>query len=400
MASSSWTKRIKAILLGVGLGLAVLMSGNWWNIYTDHVPKCPSEKNCVADFVTFYAAAQMIRDDRQALYDLERQKAYQNRIAPVEKVLPFVYPPITAAFLAPLAWFRFSTAFLLLTIVNLMLIGQSLRLLMRHLNLSTDQAQWLMLFTLGNFAVHGVVFYGQTSAIVLFFLTLHVLAQRHAERAVAGIWVGLLCVKPQYLAVPHLILLVRRRWREFIVGAAIASLLIVGIFLWIGFDGSAQYFQLASRMVSADSDWWNQWRGMHNLRVLVIYSLPKIWQAVTWWFLSAIVVAILAWVNWPTAKHTEDHGTRWIVNCLGLLIVLPHLFTHDLTLLIVPCALLLSKVKAQVPLAIGIGLVMLAILPALTYLAPPIMAIALVMLFTGSLFFRLRESGPLVSSVK
>ena len=134
MASSSWTNRIKATLVGVGLGLAVLMSNNWWNIYTHHVPKCPAEKNCVADFVTFYAAAQMIWDDRQALYDLERQQIYQNRIAPVEKVLPFVYPPITAAFLAPLAWFRFSTAFLLLTIVNLLLIGQSLRLLMRHLN--------------------------------------------------------------------------------------------------------------------------------------------------------------------------------------------------------------------------------------------------------------------------
>ncbi len=243
-----------------------------------------------------------------------------------------------------------------------------------------------MLFTLCNFAVHGVVFYGQTSAIVLFFLTLHVLAQRQAERAVAGVWAGLLCVKPQYLAVPHLILLVRRRWREFLVGAAIGSLLIVGMFLWIGFEASAQYFQLARRMVSADSDWWNQWRGMHNLRVLVIYALPEAWHAVTWWFLSAIVVGILVWVNWPAAKHTEDHASRWIVNCLGLLIVLPHLFTHDLTLLIVPCALLLSKVKPQVPLAIGIGLVMLAMLPALNYLVPTIMAIALVMLFAGSLF--------------
>ena len=78
------------------------MSSNWWNIYTHHVPKCQHE-NCVADFVTFYAAAQLIWDDRQSLYDLDRQQVYQNRIAPVEKVLPFVYPPITAAFLAPLA---------------------------------------------------------------------------------------------------------------------------------------------------------------------------------------------------------------------------------------------------------------------------------------------------------
>ncbi len=390
MASPKWTNRIKATLVGVGLGLAVLMSTDWWNIYTHHVPKCPAEKNCVADFVTFYAAGQMIWDDRQALYDLERQQAYQNRIAPVEKVLPFVYPPITAAFLAPLAWFRFPTAFLLLTTVNLLLIGQSLRLLMRHLHLTTEQAHWLLLFTLCNFAVHGVIFYGQTSAIVLFFLTLHVLAQRKAERAVSGVWAGLLCVKPQYLAVPHFILLVRRRWREFVVGAAVGSLLIIGMFLWIGLEASAQYFQLARRMVSADSDWWNQWRGMHNLRVLVIYGLPKAWQATAWWSLSAIVVAILAWVNWPAAKHAKDHATCWIVNCLGLLIVLPHLFTHDLTLLIVPCALLLSKVKPHVPLVIGIGLVMLAMLPALNSIVPAIMAIALVLLFAASLLLLTR----------
>ncbi len=390
MASPKWTNRIKATLVGVGLGLAVLMSTDWWNIYRHHVPKCPAEKSCVADFVTFYAAGQMIWVDRHALYDLKRQQAYQNRIAPVEKVLPFVYPPITAAFLAPLAWFRFSTAFLLLTTVNLLLIVQSLRLLMRRLHLTTDQAHWLLLFTLCNFAVHGVIFYGQTSAIVLFFLTLHVLAQRNAERAVSGVWAGLLCVKPQYLAVPHFILLVRRRWREFVVGAAVGSLLIIGMFLWIGLEASAQYFQLARRMVSADSDWWNQWRGMHNLRVLVIYGLPKAWQAAAWWSLSAIVVAILAWVNWPAAQHARDHASCWIVNCLGLLIVLPHLFTHDLTLLIVPCALLLSKVKPQVPLAMGIGLVMLAMLPALNSTVPAIMAIALVLLFAASLLLLTR----------
>ena len=385
MASASQINRIKAGFVGVGLGLAFLMSLNWWNIYAHHVPKCSTD-NCVADFVTFYAAAQLMWDDPQSLYDLHRQQLYQNRIAPVEKVLPFVYPPITAAFLAPFAWFEFSTAFLIMTLVNLLLIGQSLRLLIRGLHLSSDQSHWLLLFTLCNFAVHGVIFYGQTSAIVLFFLTAHVLAQRQAERPVAGVCAGLLCIKPQYLAIPHLIMLVRRRWREFLVGAAVASVLIIGLFLWIGFEASTQYFRLAHRMVSADSDWWNQWRGMHNLRVLVIYGLPPAWHALTWWLLSALIVAILIWINWPEAKHSDDHATRWIVNCLGLMIVLPHLFTHDLTLLIIPCALLLSLIKAQVRPVMGIGLAALAILPAINYLIPTIMASALLMLFIASLF--------------
>jgi arabinofuranan 3-O-arabinosyltransferase len=385
MASARWSNRVKASLVGIGVGLAFLMSFNWWNIYAHHVPKCITE-NCVADFVTFHAAAQLIWDDRQSLYDLDRQQAYQNRIAPVEKVLPFVYPPITAAFLAPLAEFDFSTAFLLMTLLNLLLIGQSLRWLIRGLNLSTDQSHWLLLFTLCNFGVQAVVFYGQTSAIVLFFLTLHVLAQRQAERPISGVWAGLLCIKPQYLGVPHLIMLVRHRWRECLVGVATATLLIIGLFLWIGFAASTQYLQLARRMVTADSDWWNQWRGMHNLRVLVLYGLPQAWHAAAWWILTTMVVGILIWINWRGANHNDDYAARWIVNCLGLLIGLPHLFTHDLTLLIVPCALLLSLVKPQVPPTLGIGLVALAILPAVNYLIPTIMAVALLILFTASLF--------------
>jgi len=68
------------------------------------------------------------------------------------------------------------------------------------------------------------------------------------------------------------------------------------------------------------------------------------------------------------------------------MIVLPHLFTHDLTLLIIPCALLLSLTKPQVRPVMGIGLAALAILPAINYLIPTIMASALLMLFIASLF--------------
>jgi len=109
--SAAAVRRIKATIFGLGLGLTFLMSTNWWSIYAYRLPKCPYP-NCVADFVTFYAQAQLLLDDRRSLYDFDKQLAYQKRIAPVDKVLPFVYPPITAAFLAPLALVPFSTAFI------------------------------------------------------------------------------------------------------------------------------------------------------------------------------------------------------------------------------------------------------------------------------------------------
>jgi len=391
MVNDAWTSRIKAIIVGLGLGLAFLMSTNWWSIYAYRLPKCP-HPNCVADFVTFYAQAHLLLDDRRSLYDLDKQLAYQKRIAPVEKVLPFVYPPITAAFLAPLAWVPFSSAFMLMTIVNLLLVGQSVRLLIRHLSLTPDQSHWLMLFTICNFGVHAVVFNGQTSALVLYFLTLHILAQRDDEKPSAGLWAGLLCVKPQYLAIPHFILLLRGRWRELLVGTVVSVTLVVGLFLWIGFEASSQYFQLVQRMVTTDNDWWNQWRGMHNLRVLAIYWLPQAWSIAIWWAVTAVVIATLAWINRRSATYNERFAARWLINSLGLLIVLPHLFTHDLTLLVIPCALLLSLSKSQVSPALGIGLVLFGILPAVNYLFPTIVALALVVAFTASLFFFAKSS--------
>ena len=59
---------------------------------------------------------------------------------------------------------------------------------------------------------------------------------------------------------------------------------------------------------------------MHNLRVLVIYGLAEAWHTAAWWVLSAIVVGILLGSIGAGLSIANDHATRWIVNCLGLLI--------------------------------------------------------------------------------
>jgi hypothetical protein len=273
-----------------------------------------------------------------------------------------------------------------MTVMNIILIATSLRLLMRGLRLSTDQSQWLLLFSLCNFGVQAVVFYGQTSAIILFFLTRHILAQRQAEARGSGLWASLLSVKPQYLPLPHFVLLLRGRWRQLLIGSSISVVLITGGFLWIGVEASRQYFQLAHRMVNTDTDWWNEWRAMHNWRALAAYWLPEPWQAPAWWAGTILVVAGLAWVNRRPMTNYANFAISWIANCLGLLLVLPHLFTHDLALLIVPCAMLVSLQEQQVSPVLGISLITLATLPVINYLLPTTMASVLVILFIGSLY--------------
>jgi hypothetical protein len=272
------SNRTKAVMLGLGLCLAFYTVGKWWKVYRYRVPDCGTSA-CMADFPTFYAQATLVWQDRAGLYDLDKQLASQRKIAPTEHVLPFVYPPSTAMLMAPLALLPFDSAFIAVTLLNVLLVGASLRQLKNHLNLGRDQWQWLMLFAICNLGVHATLYNGQTSALVLYLLTRCVLAQKQRPDYRAGLWSGLLSIKPQFLPVPHLALWMRGNHLGFFVGAALSTSLIIGGFVFIGADASQQYLQVAQRMSTITEDWWNQWRSMHNLRALTTYWLPANLQA-------------------------------------------------------------------------------------------------------------------------
>ena len=389
----AWTNRIKAVVLGLGLGLAFHTSANWWKIYATHVPEC-GKPNCIADFVTFYSEGRLALEDRHSLYNLDKQLAYQNKVASTERVLPFVYPPITASLFAPFALMSFSTAFLTISIINIALLWASVRLLIRNLPLTQDQSHWLWLFALCNFGTQAAVFYGQTSAIILFFLTRHILAQKRASGLKAGVWAGLLCVKPQYLLIPYLVLFLRRYWAGLLVGIMISAILIVGAFIVIGGEASKQYLSLAQRMVSTENDWWNDWRAMHNLRVLTTYWLPARFKTYVWLAGCVLLIVPVIASNFCAGKSDDNFAAIWVVNILALLLVIPHLFTHDLTLLILPCALLLSLFKDKVPIFIGLGLVSFAALPSVSNLFPTMIALALLILYILSVALLWRNWRP------
>src|SRR5262245_34454220 len=387
---TAWGRRLKVAAFAVGLVLSTYSIANWRSIFIEHIPPCSPE--CTSDFVTFYATAQLVVENPAALYDLDQQLAYQKQIAPLQQVLPFVYPPITALLMSPMAWLSFSNAFLLVTLINLTLLWDSLRRLNRHLGLTSDQAQWLLLITFCNYGVHQALYQGQTSVIVLYLLTRFVLSDMQADRPQTGLWIGFLCVKPQYLPVPNLILLIQAKWRALLLSIVLSVLLTAIAFLLISVDSLWQYLSLARRMATIEQDWWNQLRSMHNLRALAITWLPAGWKDYGWALSSALVIVGICWVNFRDRRRTGEFRWRWITTLLGLLLVTPHLFTHDLTLVILPCALLLSYFKARVPINVSLGLVSLGLLPIINFALPTIVAIVLLILYLVSLATCLRPS--------
>jgi hypothetical protein len=381
--SAQWTRRIQAAIAGIGLGLALHMIANWWSIYLHHVPQCGA-KNCVADFVAIYAQAMMIWENPSALYDLDQQFVYQKRVAPIDRALVSPYPPIAIVLHAPLALSSISSGFLAMTALNVLLLCAVLRRLTKALDFSRDQTQWLLLFTLCNFGVHAALSNGQSSMIVLYFLTAHLLAFEHGREIRAGVWVGMLCVKPQYLALPHFILLLHRKKLSFIAGVLLALFLTGSAFLLLGTQSLLQYLQII-RFFGTENSWINPLEAMHNLKALTGVWLPAPWNNRVWLGSAALVFLAVVWLNLRAQHLPNGFEICWICNAIALLLLTPHLFTHDLSLLIVPCALFLSLFKNHVPIWAGLGVVTIATLPAVNYLLPTIMAATLVILFALSL---------------
>ncbi len=164
-----WNNRLMAVAIGLVLAMTALTVRHWYSTFQYGYPPCD---DCRSDFPCFYAAAKLIWQSPSALYDDASQLAIQKIIDPRigDSILPFTYPPFTAVVYMPLGWLPFPAAFLGITVINLMLLGFSLRLLIARLQLTRQQSTWLILSGLCNFGVHSVLLQGQTSLIVLTLL--------------------------------------------------------------------------------------------------------------------------------------------------------------------------------------------------------------------------------------
>jgi len=389
MASSSvWTHRIAALSVGLGIAMCAVTLPCWWTIVRDHSPSCSVSK---PDFMSLYTGAKLFWTNRSALYNLEQQRLIQESIDPSrgDWVLPFFYPPFFAAFLVPLAWLRFSAAFIVMTVINIVLLATTIELLVRRLQLNRQQTYWLVLTTLCNYGVHYGLLEGQTSFIALLLLTLFMLTLRESGFASSGIWSGFLFFKPQLAGIPLLILLSNKKWRAlewaFLTLGLFALISLVGV----GTDGIKDYLALSAQAAAGDDYLRIEPEGMQNLRALTYFFFPAPWRDAVWWAGTIVLVALIVARSRASEKPNGIFFAEWITIAAALILVSPHLHSHDLTLLIIPFALVLKQVgEAVIPL-VALTLVIVGVLPLINTIAyphlPPLIPIAL-LLFLGADF--------------
>jgi hypothetical protein len=230
-------------------------------------------------------------------------------------------------------------------------------------NFPRPAALWTFAAAMVSFPLIWAMCQGQDSILLLLLFVLVYLNLKAGKDPIAGFVLALGLFKFT-LVVPFLIpFLLRRRWR-FLAGFLVGAALAVGISVWMtGINGSRQYIQLLSLLSAHPSVGYINLFLMPNVRGFLLTLLAG--HGVTlqdFNIFSAVVSVLLLMVPFLTfcgKEHSERFELWFGLNLCVALLVSPHLYWHDLTLLLLPTllaanALLKSGMRMNLTLAAAI----------------------------------------------
>ena len=183
------------------------------------------------DLLAFWAAGRLILDGHAGdLYDAAALTALQRTVIPLpigmNGYMPYINPPFAAVAFAPLAALSEPVARVAWALANLALVGAAAAWLTRGLAGRERLLGSLMIAS--SYPVYHALAEGQWSILLLVAGLVAIAAARRGAWGVAGLALAVLWIKPQFIVLPLLTLILARRWRAVagIVGAGVAAVLV------------------------------------------------------------------------------------------------------------------------------------------------------------------------------
>jgi len=243
----------------------------------------PFDPLMAVDFGAFYAAAAMVRDgDARQLGQMEAQRAAQRRVQDDEATgwrwyNAFPYPPVTSLLTAPLAALPLRTAFWVWAALGLIAATAACWLLARAVCPEMPLAATLVLVSFE--PIWDVAWWGQIDSLMLLPVAAGAIllrrepavdAQTRRRRDItAGLLLGIVALKPIFVPIPLLVLLLSRPRAALGMILSGLGLALVSVVL-VGPGGVADYIDLARfYQAFSGSPAIVEWR-MYNLRGIAI----------------------------------------------------------------------------------------------------------------------------------
>lgn len=304
------------------------------------------------DFTIFYTAGQMVRSGQTAaLYDLPAQYRMQQQFVPDVRIrqgpLPYNHPPFEALLFVPFTFVGYVPAYVLWTVINLVLLVAALALLRKHFaEIRTLSPVFLGLAAAGFFPIAIALFQGQDSILLLLILASSLVALERERDTVAGAVLAAGLFKFQ-LIIPLLLILVIRRWRLLCGFVPVALALAGGSVAMLGWRGTADYVRFVLYLEKSGAGGAIVAADMPNLRGLIA-CLPGINSgssfAMVLTLVSSMVVFLAAF--WRVRQRRDSVAFSFGLATVATILVSYHLLPYDLSLLL-PVALLLFTASGQ-----------------------------------------------------
>ncbi len=306
------------------------------------------------DFPAFLAGWNLfVNGHGDQLYDLGAQKAVQQQLIGgsfANGVLPFVNPPYVATLFGALGKLSLGVGYWVWAAMNVGLLVVLFSLLHKIVRLETKQWRRFALWAVAAAPVWSTLMGGTFSLWVCVGLAGFVLAMQEDREVSAGVWLGLVAFKPQYLPAIVVLLIARRKWRALGgFAGAMAALLAVSL-PWVGVDGYRKFLSLLLSFTNEGAKYSAHSELMWNVRGLLTRLIERgtlsaansdSWlvlkhDALTSRIALALFVCGLIGVFWARRFPLRIHLALMIC---AMVILSPHGHVHDTILMLVAVGL-------------------------------------------------------------
>lgn len=331
------------------------------------------------DFRTFYTAGYLLRTHPTELYSWSAQKWVQDHLIAPGLTPPFVSPPYAAILFAPLSMMSYGHAYLCFMVINFAVLLAVFWVARDTFNATIPIVQprpGLMLMVFLPLLV--ALLHGQLSVMLLLVCCATWTALKRGWVVLAGLILAAGICKFNLILPIAFILAIRWRWR-FLAGFAggVAAAMGASV-LFVGEHGLTMLLNLLradtlakNQSAAAQAAMTAFPLSMLNLYGLVYAAVHRLHRpGVTFWLTMILSLTVVAACAWLARRDQRDEVVFSLAVLCGLLVSY-HMYTHDLTLLLLPLALL-QGIRNYEKLVIGSyvlpGLILLLLGPDYLFL--------------------------------
>jgi hypothetical protein len=297
------------------------------------------------DFAAYLSQARVLRNGGpDQIYEYRQlQREYEHILRSVNvshtahPVAQVPYPPLFAWLLGPLTHLPPAVSFALWTVLN---VAATLYLAVRCAQVLRSPS-WVLpvLLVSCSYPIVLTMALGQIQIWLACAVTEGYLAMRVRQDLRAGLWLGALVLKPQYLVLLFVVLLWHRRWHLLWGIGITAALVWLGSILTVGPEAVWAFPQAFQSMAPFRSDWPE---AMINWRAMIFHLRPGIGDpaGLLLTAIAGLLTAVGALVLWRDGWTLDrpDFPAKLTVLLIATCLAAYHSHSYGTAVLLLPVA--------------------------------------------------------------